>query len=245
MPSRASPMVPRRAAPTAFSRRARPSPGPGYATRSRWAAARRNGRARRPAGPAWRVFSGRSIRAPRRRNASTCMSGRRAPTAASARSWCGCMAARFISARPTALSPTAPTWRGAAMSLSSRSITASTYSGISISRRSAASAMRIPATPAPSISSPRSNGCATISSGSAAIPAMSRFSASRAAAAKSACCSRCRKRAGCSTAPSSRAARRSASRPASAPRRSPRRPCSRSALRAIHSINCRRCRSSS
>src|SRR5205814_4262843 len=47
---------------------------------------------------------------------STCMSGPRASTEASARSWCGCMAARFISARPTALSPTAPIWRGAAMS---------------------------------------------------------------------------------------------------------------------------------
>jgi len=43
---------------------------------------------------------------------------------ATGRSWCGCMAARFISARPTARSPTAPIWRGAAMSWWSASITA-------------------------------------------------------------------------------------------------------------------------
>ena len=43
-------------------------------------------------------------------------------------------------------------------------------------------------------------GCATTSPRSAATPATSRSLASRAAAARSACCWRCRRRAGCSTA---------------------------------------------
>src|ERR1051325_7981187 len=73
----------------------------------------------------------------------------------------------------------------------------------------------------------------------AALAGISRSLANPVGAAKSACCSRCRKRTACSTAPSSRAARRFASRPASAARRSPRPPCSSSALRALHSTSCR------
>ena len=58
--------------------------------------------------------------------------------AASGRSWCGCMAAPSPMARATARSPTAPIWRGAAMSSWSASTTASTFSAFCIWPTSAA-----------------------------------------------------------------------------------------------------------